>query len=214
MADERRRQQIEEVFRRYAPGVGGYVLARVGDPELAEAIVSNVFVTVVRRFEQCRTPEAPAAWLWSIVRTEIARHYRGRRPAAPLDPAAADGRPGPHELAERGEQRHRIRQALGRLAEDERRLVWMKFFLDLPNTEIAATTGLKPSYVGVLIHRAVKRLRGLLAETTRTGAAAGGGSGGAADSPEPGSLSSSWPFAAGPVPEGKTPYGAAGPDTR
>ena len=56
----------------------------------------------------------------------------------------------------------RLAAALRELPEDRQRIVWMKFFLDLPNTEIAANTGLTPSHVGVLVHRCVKALRLLM----------------------------------------------------
>ena len=65
------RDDIEQLFRRYGRGVGSYVLTRVGDPELAEEITARVFLTVVRRFDQVRGREA--AWLWAIVRSELAR---------------------------------------------------------------------------------------------------------------------------------------------
>src|SRR5437764_4102078 len=78
-----RRDGIERLFRKYGKGVGSYVYARLGDADLAESITSAVFLVVVRRFEQCRS--SPAGWIWSIVRSELARHFRDRRPADPLD---------------------------------------------------------------------------------------------------------------------------------
>ena len=41
---------MERLFRQYGRGVGGYLLARTGDPELAEEITARVFLTVVRRY--------------------------------------------------------------------------------------------------------------------------------------------------------------------
>lgn len=61
---EQRKAKVEAMFRQYGRGVGSFVLARVGDADVAEAITSNVFLIVVRQIEQCRT--SPAAWLWSI----------------------------------------------------------------------------------------------------------------------------------------------------
>jgi hypothetical protein len=40
----------------------------------------------------------------------------------------------------------------------------MKFFLDMPNTDIAEALGMTPSNVGVVVHRAVKRLRELMTQ--------------------------------------------------
>src|ERR1700677_1732952 len=68
---------IEQLFLQYGKGVGSFVLTQVGDPELAEEITARVFLTVVSRF--CQLRESVLGWLWAIVRTELARHFRGRR---------------------------------------------------------------------------------------------------------------------------------------
>lgn len=161
-----RRQQVEELFRRYGKGVGSYVLARVGDADVAETITGAVFLIVVRRIEQCRT--SPVAWLWSIVRTELARYFRDRKDFQSLDGLAVEpADPSEHaqdpgRRAERREEGRRIRRALEQLTDEQQTLVYMKFFLDLPNVEIAESLGMTPGNVGVVAHRAVKRLRELM----------------------------------------------------
>ena len=122
MLDDDRRQKVEELFRRYGKGVGSYLLARVGDPNVAESITASVFLLVVRRFDQCRG--SPVAWLWSIVRTELARYFRDKREvgsarslsAEPSDPAAD-----PVRLAERAETDERVRRRSAGWARSSRR---------------------------------------------------------------------------------------------
>ncbi|MCY3020733.1 MAG: sigma-70 family RNA polymerase sigma factor [Planctomycetota bacterium] len=180
-------EQIESLFLRYADGIGSYVLARVGNAELAEEITSRVFLTVVRHYGQQR--ESVAGWLWAIVRTEIARSYRDRprgatmpQPSGPLDgdsrascgaavPAARDADL-PPEQAIRRETQIRLQAALGRLGDDEQRIVYMKFFQDVSNREIAAATGLSANHVGVIVFRTLKKLRELM-ERDETNCAAG-----------------------------------------
>lgn len=166
MLTEDRRQRVEELFRRYGKGVGSYLLARVGDADVAETVTSAVFLTVVRRIDQCRT--SPVAWLWSIVRTELARYFRDRKEFHSLDglpaepPDGSDVAQDPGRRAERREDGRRIRWALEQLTDEQQALVYMKFFLDLPNVEIAESLGMTPSNVGVVAHRAIKRLRELM----------------------------------------------------
>ena len=157
MGNDARRDKIEALFRTHARGVGGYVLARVGDAELAEAITSRVFLIVVRSIEQCKTQ--PTAWLWSIVRSELARHFRDCKNHAQIDESHPDPAAEPSEQASSREMQARMRQALQRLPDEQQKLVYMKFFQGLANKEIAAATGLTASNVGVLIHRALKQLR-------------------------------------------------------
>jgi RNA polymerase sigma-70 factor, ECF subfamily len=171
MRDDERRRQVEELFNTYARGVGGYLFARVADADLAEAITSRVFLIVVRNIEQCKG--SAVAWLWSIVRSELARHYRDRKRHAPLDESVpGDGADEPPEQASKREMRERTRRALERLPEEHQQLVYMKFFQGMPNKDIAAATGMTASNVGVLIHRALKQLRAYL-EPAQTAAVAG-----------------------------------------
>lgn len=155
-----RREAIERLFVRYGEGVGSYVLARVGDAELAEEITARVFCTAVRHFDRCHTSEV--GWLWSIVRSELARHFRGRRPE-PLPEDLLDPADNPAEHAVRRETQRSLQAALEQLDEDEQQIISLKYFLQVRNTEIAAALGLSASNVGVKIHRAVKRLQELMA---------------------------------------------------
>lgn len=156
------RDQIELLFRRYGKGVGGYVLTRVGDAELAEEITARVFLTVVRRFDQVRGREA--AWLWAVVRSELSRHYRSLRPHCPPDEDHPDSTGSPEEALLRREAHEQLASALERLPENLHRLIYLKFFLGLRNLEIARACGLTPSNVGVLLHRALRQLRTWLEE--------------------------------------------------
>jgi RNA polymerase sigma-70 factor (ECF subfamily) len=158
-ADERR-DKIEALFRTYARGVGRYVMARVGDAELAEAITSRVFMIVVRSIEQCKG--SAVSWLWAIVRSELARHFRDRKTHAQLDESLPDRADEPAEQAASREMQAAARAALQRLSEEAQQLVYMKFFQGMANKDIATATGLTASNVGVLIHRALKQLRGYL----------------------------------------------------
>ncbi len=65
------RDEIEQLFRAHGRGVGNYVLARVGDPELAEEITSRVFLIVVRRYHQRRG--SVLAWLISATNSSTLR---------------------------------------------------------------------------------------------------------------------------------------------
>jgi len=155
-----RRSQIEALYRRYASGVGGYVLARTADPELAEAITARVFTLVVRRFEQCRGSHA--AWLWSIVRNELARHFRSRKRHGELHDRLIDGADRPDARAQQTETQQRLHEALKQLPEEEHEIIYMKFFQDMANKEIAAALGMTANHVGVKAYRTLKQLREMM----------------------------------------------------
>ena len=162
------------MFHRYARGVGGYVVARTGDPDLAETITAEVFCNVVRKFEQCRGSHA--AWLWTIVRNELARHFRSkqaRRDRARLDDTTSaglvDGGQSPEGVLGQRESHARLHEALKQLDAEQHTIVFMKYFQDQPNTAIAEALGITANHVGVKIHRTIKRLRELMGDEREEG---------------------------------------------
>jgi len=158
--------EIEVLFQRYARGVGGYAVTVLGNAAEAEDVTARVFLTVVSKFAQCR--REPAGWLWAIARNEIARHVRDRRANAELPDELADGADPPPLVAERNESTRWLAEALEELGEEQHKLIYMKFFQDMNNLQIAAATGLSAGNVGVRLHRAIKRLRARLGDLAPT----------------------------------------------
>jgi RNA polymerase sigma-70 factor (ECF subfamily) len=64
--------------------------------------------------------------------------------------------------AQRHETDALLLAALARLDEQERELIAMKFTLGLTNRDIAAQAGLGESNVGVILFRAMRKLRDIL----------------------------------------------------
>jgi RNA polymerase sigma factor for flagellar operon FliA len=104
---------------------------------------------------------------------------------SPLLGFVADPEEGPEGQLEQQELRQRLRQALARLSERERKVLAAVYQADATLAETARVMGLSPSYVARLHMRAIFRLRGMLsryvAEARRgpslrgpPGAAAGG----------------------------------------
>ena len=154
------RQEIERLFQHYGAGVGRYVLLRVRSPELAEEITARVFLTVVRQYHQ--KSASGVGWLWSIVRTELSRHFRQTSLASyPTEMESTE--PLPLDQLEREEIIELLRDCLIRLGDEERELIALKFVAGLSNVDIAHALALTPSNVGVKIHRALKTLRSMMA---------------------------------------------------
>ena len=149
-----------ELYEFYLPRVYGYVCRRVGDRATAEDLTSQAFLNAVQALPKYR-PTAPfGAWLFRIATNVLIDHYRvtGRRPTVGLEAAEAlaDDRPDAAALAGQKAERERLERVLSLLPERDRRLLTLKYFSELSNLEIAASEGLKPNHVGVLLHRALK----------------------------------------------------------
>jgi RNA polymerase sigma-70 factor, ECF subfamily len=118
------------------------------------------------RRDSCRSPAAPLPWLLEITRNE-ARRLIGRQ-----------ARRWSHELVGPGELepdcedrdlngtalRVSVEQALDTLADGDRRLLRLRYAEDLSQSEVARRLGVPEGTVKVRLHRARRRLRGLLAE--------------------------------------------------
>jgi RNA polymerase sigma-70 factor (ECF subfamily) len=154
------RQAVEQLFRAHGRGVGNYVFARIGDLEQAEEITSRVFLKVADNIGRLRGELAP--WLWAIVKNELARHFRDGRRFEPVSDALPSHEEAPDDQMARKQAREKLRAALAHLPEEQQQIVFLKFFENLGNQEIAKVTGLTPSNVGVTVHRTLKQLRALL----------------------------------------------------
>ena len=152
---------FEALYRAELPRVYNFFRYRVGDEALAEDLTSETFEKAWRNRQRYRRDLAAfSTWLFTIARRVAVDHYRRRRPTEPLE-ALTDL---PHtetleDLAQARAEGDRLRVLLARLTDRERELVALKYGAGLTNRAIAGLTGLTESNVGVVLHRAVQRLR-------------------------------------------------------
>ena len=157
--------QIERLFRDYARGIGGYALARLGDAARAEEVTARVYLQVVKAIGQLRGPPAP--WLWAIARNELAREARPIRLMTQLPDELLELRPSVDEAAVQQEASDELQVALARLTDDQQQMIWLKFYQESTNAEIATALGLTASNVGVRLYRSLQELRGILERENR-----------------------------------------------
>lgn len=116
----------------------------------AEDVVQDVFAKLYDRFD---TVDSPRAWLRAAV-TNACRNERRRlgtvRRFAPrlVGQATATDEPVDDLMV-----------SLRRLPYRQRAVVVLRFYLDLPESEIALTLGIRPGTVKSALHRALHHLR-------------------------------------------------------
>ena len=121
----------------------------VGSRAIAEEIVHDAFVTIGERWSEV---DNPGGYLRSTV-VNGCRMARRRR-ATELRHQYVDIAPvdAPTELVE-------LRAALDGLRERERSIIVLRYFVDLPDAEIAQLLGCREATVRSTVHRALKTLR-------------------------------------------------------
>jgi RNA polymerase sigma-70 factor (ECF subfamily) len=135
--------------------------ARVLPRADAEEAVQEALVRAWLRRDSCRSPEEPLPWLLEITRNE-ARRLRGRE-ARRTHGELVDALPhDDHDDFSGAAVRITVEQALGTLADRDRRMLRLRYAEDLTQGEVAQRLGLPEGTVKVRLHRARRRLRRLL----------------------------------------------------
>jgi len=151
------REALARLYATHAPQLYRYFWIHTRCHSLAEDLVSETFLSAMRSLRAYR-PERGSfnAWLYGIAHHVLAQHAR-------LDgPVRADGRvldALPDDSSSHLEERIDLWQAVSELDGADRELLALKFGAELTHPQIAEITGLEPGYVGVLLYRALQKLR-------------------------------------------------------
>lgn len=155
----------EELVQRYQ-GIAfrtAYVLS--GNAADAEEAAQDGFVKAFRALGRFRRGAPFRPWLLQIVANEARNRRRsaGRRTGLALRLASAEpsggAAPSPEAALVSLERREALLQALGRLREEDRLVIALRFFLDLSEEETAGALGVRKGTVKSRQSRALARLR-------------------------------------------------------
>jgi RNA polymerase sigma-70 factor (ECF subfamily) len=134
-----------------------------GEPELAADLAQETFV---RLYERGSLPDTPEAWLITVA-MNLFRNDRGTRSrhrrlltGARVEHALSDATPAPDQQVVADETRCRVRAAIDRMTERERRLLLLQAE-GYSYREIATGLGLHEASVGTLLARARRAFRAL-----------------------------------------------------
>jgi RNA polymerase sigma-70 factor (ECF subfamily) len=152
------------LYDEYFPRVYNYACYRCSDAATAEDLTALAFERALARLEDYDPQRGPfGAWLFAIARNLVNNHLRqeGRRELLPLDHYAEhpDRSETPEERLIQGETQTELLAALQYLTERERDVLSLKFAAGFTNRRIAEITGLSENNVGVIVYRALHRLR-------------------------------------------------------
>ena len=153
-----RRERLAEMYERSAPGGFRLAFLLTGDRALAEDLVQDAFVRFVGRFGHLRDLDAFDGYLRRTIvnlsknvyrRRAIERSYLERRTAEDRDERTDP------DVAEN----ESIRAAIMALPERQRAAIVLRYYEDLPESEIADILHCRPATVRSLIARGLERLR-------------------------------------------------------
>lgn len=167
---ERTFQMDEEAFRAFyeltARPLWAYLARSTGDSRLADDLLQEAYYRFLRARASFESEDHRRHYLFRIATNLIRdhrRHPRIEQAGMQDDVAAADSHSGDKAAA-----RIDLARAMERLKPRERSLLWLAYAQGWSHEEIAATLGLKTASLKCLLHRARRRLLGLLVNP-RTG---------------------------------------------
>jgi len=159
-----------EVYRELSPSV--YRLCRRVLPtqEDAEDATMEIFLKAQIRLDQY-DPERPfKAWLyrvaanhcWDVLRKRRGKGQNGTGDTEISTLEATD--PDPQQLLLDSQSHQQVRQALSKLEDRPRLAITLRYYAELSYEEIGEALGVNPSFVGVLLLRARRKMRRWLTE--------------------------------------------------
>lgn len=156
--------EFDAIFETYYDRIFKYIRFRVDCEYTAEDLTSQVFEKVLTHYDTFRTNRSPfEAWLIAIARNTVNDYYRRRNRrklfSLELFKESASREQGPEDRTLVREAETELNRALQTLKPQERHMVALKFGAGLKNVQIAEFTGLSESHVGVMLFRAMKKLK-------------------------------------------------------
>ena len=159
------------LYDRYAPMLWRHILLRTRSADETDEILSRVFLKTWEYDCRRRRVRNIRGFLWTVASRLIVDFYRssGRARArfADFQTLGEEGRepavmPAIEEQLSVKRDVEKITAALELLRHEDRLLLTLRFIEELPLNEVAAAYGRSKNATAVAIHRALKRLHGVL----------------------------------------------------
>jgi len=170
---------FDVLLQRHKRPVYNFLTRQVGDRELAEDLLQEVFLRVIKGARKYKREAKFTTWLYTIARNlcvDNARRAKHRRAASLDQPiGGVEGRSTMGELvSDKGpavdrqvigrQLQQRLKAAVAQLSEEQREVFLMRETLQMPFKEIAEVVGCPENTVKSRMRYALENLRELLAE--------------------------------------------------
>lgn len=141
-------ESFEELLRKHRAAVERFIKFRV-PPDEADDILQDVYFTAFKNFKSLKNTQSFKPWIIAIARNICRSHFRrGKQKWEPCNEAElADSRFGITEA-------FFVRDTVNALAENERNILHMYFWQDMPQSEISKALGVPLGTVKSRLHAA------------------------------------------------------------
>jgi RNA polymerase sigma-70 factor, ECF subfamily len=154
--------EFARFYDAYHSRVYAFVMRHLGDPAEAADVLNEVMLEVWRSAARFEGRSQALTWVLGIAHHKAldALRRRGRSQTEELDESLPDEEaPNPPELLDAAQNAERLRRCLERLSDDQRLVVHLAFFDDLPYPEVARIVDCPVGTVKTRIFHAKRLLR-------------------------------------------------------
>ncbi len=166
-------QDFQAWYRDHRSVVYRYVRFRVATREAAEDVTSDVFMKALRSLDRYDPSRAsPRTWLLRIARNAVTDHLRSLRRRGALHvsldrvPDLVADLPSQEERVIKQERIQRLLNGNQTLRKGDQEILSLRYGAGLSNGEIAEHLRISNNAVAVRLHRALKRLRDVVEESS------------------------------------------------
>lgn len=165
------KKDFQQFYQTYFDKVYRFVFFRVGgDAELAQDLVSEIFMKALQHFADYDTSKSTSAWIMTISRNHLANHWRDTKKTEPLPGERGEDEQQSDHLwlasaltqSHKENSRRETEALVEKLGEAEREIVTFHYLLGYSYAEIGEIKSMSEGAVKVAAHRAIKKLRSLL----------------------------------------------------
>ena len=171
------REWFGPLVRKYERELYGYLRRYVGDADLAADVFQNTFLAIFKKIAHYEPGRAARPWIYTIAThqaIDAMRRRARRRDTSALLPSGADDSsdgsaqslfvllevagPSPVDMAELGESRLQVREAVAALPDLLKQVVILTYFQGLKYQEAAEILGVPLGTVKSRLHAALAKL--------------------------------------------------------
>ena len=156
-------EAFEHLYERHRRALYGYVLRKTGNTATANDLFQGAWEKVIRARAQHKPSVPFRAWLYRITHNHVMDYFRRMRPESGISEVMLESaEPGPDSQAAMEARAHRLRNAIGRLPEEQKDALLLKLEGGLDIGEIATVTGVNRETAKSRLRYATGKLKEML----------------------------------------------------
>ena len=157
-------REFDYLYNKYCPMINNFVFHRVGDEDVKNEIVSNVFFKAMKKLSMFRIFDVNKAsfssWLYRIAVNEINQFYRNRKRSANLKNIYKHNYTKPDENQKASPINFEmVRNYMQYLPETDKNLITLRYFEKQSYQELSEIFKKSEGALKVKLHRALNKLR-------------------------------------------------------